>query len=200
MLKILAMATTCVFTLSACGVANTLMAERYRIRHLGFTKQEYRKSPGVLMRASVIAWGAYDEDAKVAAVIDYYTAPEQRLKGESWNQRLGMELDKFFGNLGKSNVKKPVPQKLGRNEALKRVRCLNDLYNELSKKKYRRFRDSRYPLFKAEAQCSAFLSRHSIPMECVGWKISTSEKTEKIGTKILRTYRLRGNLVNRCSS
>ena len=200
MLKILAVTTVCMITLTACGAVNSLMEERFRIRHLGFTKQEYRKSPGVLMRASVIAWGAYDEDAKVAAVIDYHTAPEQRLKGESWNQRLGMELDKFFGNLGKSNVKKPVPQQLGRQEALKRVRCLNDLYNELSKKKYRRFRDSRYPLFKAEAQCSAFLSRNPIPMRCVGWRISTGEKTGKIGTKILRTYSLRGNLVNRCSS
>ncbi len=199
MLKILALAATCMFTLSACGAVNNIM-DRHRHQHLRFTKQEYRKSPGVLMRASVIAWGAYDEDAKVAAVIDYYTDPEQRLKAESWNHRLGMDLDKFFSNLGRSKAPKPVPLKLDRQEALKRVRCLNDLYNELSKKKYRRFRDSRYPLFKAEAQCSAFLSRNPIPTECVGWKISTSEKTEKIGTKILRTYGLRGNLVNRCSS
>ena len=72
------------------------MEERFKIQHLGFTKQEYRKSPGVLMRASVIAWGAYDEDVKVAAVIDYYTDPEQRLKGGKLESTAWDELGKIF--------------------------------------------------------------------------------------------------------
>ncbi len=199
MLKVLVAAGVCIVTLTACGAVHKIM-DRRRHQHLLFTEQEYRKSPGVLMRASVIAWGDYDEDAKVAAIIDYYADPEGRLKPESWNHRLGMDLDKFLSNLGRSKAQRLAPQKLNRQEALKRVRCLNDLSNELSRKKYRVFRDSRYPLFKAEAQCSAFLARNPIPMECVGWKINASRKTERIGTKVLTTNSLSGNLVNKCGS
>ena len=200
MLKILAATAVCMLTLTACGAINSLMEEQYRTQHLRFAKQEYQKSPGVLMRASVGAWGKYNEAEKLAAIIDYYTDPERKLKSENIRYQFGMEVEKVFDNFSSSKFKKPVPQQLGRVEALKRVQCLNSLFGELSKKKFRRFLNIRYPLFKAEAQCSAFLSRNSIPMECVGWKLSTSEKTKKIGTKILRTYSLRGNLVNRCSS
>ena len=200
MLKIMAMATTCVFTLSACGVANTLMAERYRTQHLRFAKQEYQKSPGVLLRASVGAWGKYNEAEKLAAIIDYYTDPEQKLKSENIRYQFGMEVEKVFDNLSSSKFKRPVPQKLGRVEALKRVQCLNSLFSELSKKNFRRFLNARYPLFKAEAQCSAFLSRNPIPMRCVGWKFSTSGTTQRVGTNLVTSHRLRGNLVNKCAS
>ena len=157
MFKIL-VAAVCLLTLSACGAVNTLMEEQYRTQHLRFAKQEYQKSPGVLMRASVGAWRRYDEAAKLAAIIDYYTDPAGKLKSENIRFQFGMDVEKFFDGLSKSKFKKPVPQKLGREETLKRVQCLNGLLKELSKERFRIFLKVRYPLFKAEAQCSAYLS------------------------------------------
>ncbi len=198
MLKILTTGVVCMLTLSACGAVNTLMKEHYRTRHLRFTEQEYEKSPGVLMRASVGAWGKYDEDAKLAAMMDYYTDPEGKLKSGNVRYQFGMEVEEVFDNISGSNLKKPFPQELGRAEALKRVQCLNSLFGELSKKKFRKFLNSRYPLFKAEARCSAFLARHSVPIKCAGWKLASSSKTHRHGTTRVTTYSLKGKLVNTC--
>ena len=191
MLKVIAATVACSLTLSACSTVDALREEQFRTHHLMFSEDEYQKYPGVLMRASLHAWGAYNEEAKVAAVVDYYADPEGRLKPENFRYRIGTSLDKILGG-ALTNVKKPQPRKLKREDALKRIRCMDDLSRKLSK---RTFRETRIPLFAIEARCNAFLSRNSVPMECVSWKIST--KRESWGDGYFDE--LTGYLVNTCA-
>ena len=195
-LKILTMAGACILTLSACGTTSNLGEIKYRTDHLRFEKQEYEKSPGVLMRASVGAWGRYDEAAKLAAIIDYYIDPEQRLKPQSLRFKWGSVMDGLLDGLSGPEFKRPVPQELSPEEAQKRVQCLNDLFVGIAERDPR-FLNVRYPLFKAEAQCSAFLSRNPIPMECIGWELSTSRGTDIFDATMTE---MEGVVVNKCAS
>ena len=201
MLKIVAMAGACILALSACGAVRNLdLGEiHYRTEHLRFEKQEYEKFPGVLMRASVGAWGRYDEAARMAAIVDYYIDPEQRLKPESLRFKWGSALDEALDSLSGSEFEIPDPQELSGLEAQKRVQCLNELYGEISGK-YRELLLARYALFKVEAQCSAFLARNPIPKECIGWKLSASRETHEVGSGVVIASRLTGNVIDKCAS
>ena len=188
MLKIIAATVACSLTLSACSAVDALQEEQFRTHHLRFSEDEYQKYPGVLMRASLHAWGAYNEEAKVAAVVDYYADPEGRLKPENFRYRIGTSLEKILGG-ALTNVKKPQPRKLKREDALKRIHCMDDLSKKLSE------RTIGIPSFAIEARCNAFLSRNSVPMECVSWEIST--KRERWGDGYFDKWT--GYLVNTCA-
>ena len=189
MLKIMAATVACSLTLSACSTVDALWEEQYRTQHLLFSEDEYQKYPGVLMRASLHAWEAYDEEAKVAAVVDYYADPEGRLRPENFRYRIGTSLENILGG---ASTEKPLPRKLKREDALERTRCMDDLATKLSES---RFRESRVPLYTIEARCNAFLSLNSVPMECVGWEVSTER--ERWGDGYLD--KLTADLVNTCA-
>ena len=175
MLKTVAIAGACVLALSACTATSKLSEISYRTHHLMFEKWEYEKSPGVLLRASVGAWGRYDEAEKLAAIVDYYLDPEARLKSDSLRFQWGLGVEKTLDGLSGPEFERPVPQELNHDEAQKRVHCLNELYGLITER-FPKFRLARYPLFKADAQCNAFLARDPIPTECIGWQLSASEE------------------------
>ena len=198
-LKFLVSALAAMITLSACGTIDTLGKTAYRNHHMLFTETEYQDSPGVLMRASMGTWGKYDENAKMAAIIDFYVDPERRLQPDSFNHQLGMKLENIFSSLDGSKIQIPAPRDLSRDEAQERVHCLNQLVKGLEKRKFRQFLSARYPLFKVEAQCNSFLVRNPIPMECVDWEFSASRSTWRAGNNIVTSSNLKGELVNKCT-
>ena len=177
MLKVLTRASLCVLLLGGCTVVDNLAEEKYRLDYLRFTAQEYRDSPGVLFRASLRAWGDYSEEAKVAALIDYYTDPVTRLKSENWRYRFDMQLSR----LEASGAQPPVPQTLDREGALRRVHCINELFRELSRPQYQEFLENWQALIQVEAECNAFLSSQSVPTECVGWDVGPRETRSVLG-------------------
>ena len=184
------------FTLSACGVSQKIAEVSYRSHQLKFEEWEYQQTPGVLMRASVVAWEDYDETEKLAAIVDYYVDPAQRLQSESTRFKWGMAVEQAFH--GKYEI--PLSQELSHEEAQKRVQCLN-VFSSAIPEKHRILKTSRdYPLFKVEAHCNEFLSRNPIPIECIGWQLSTSQSNERVGSTIITRYDLMGKVVNKCAS
>ena len=200
MLRALGAGTACMLLVSACGTFDGSRKEAYRNQELRFSKEEYKETPGVLMRASLGAWGNFGEGAKVTALIDYYADARARLKSKDFFQQLGLEIEGVFDSLSRSKFKLPSPRRLDRKGALKRVYCMNELYRELSKPHFRKFLGQLYPLFKVEAQCNAFVSRHAVQTECLGWRLGTKRTTFRGKKGTVTMDQLEGEVVNRCAS
>ena len=159
-----------------------------------FEKSEYEQHPGVLMRASVGAWGDYDNAQKLAAITDYYVAPQRRLEPDSLRFRWNFGVEQSLDSLSRVQLTLPLAQALGPDDAQRRVRCLDALFGEISAH-HRRFLKARYPLFKAEAQCNAFLAAHPVDAQCIGWDLTPS--TEKFWDA--RIFSLAGHVVDNCA-
>ena len=102
MLKSIVLAIVCLVVLSACSTVKTTVKKindvQYRNQHLMFSEEEYQQSPGVLMRASVVAWNDYNQVSKAVALIDYYANPDKALAPTTFPHKMNFSIEdsRFF--------------------------------------------------------------------------------------------------------
>ena len=197
MLKSIALAIVCLVVLSACTTVKKISDLGYRHHHLMFSEEEYQQSPGVLMRASVNAWNDYNQDSKVAALIDYYDNPDNALAPTTFPHKMNFSVEdsRFFRGSKRGHEDKPEAREMQHEEALRHVQCLDEFHREVSQGP---FSNHRIPLFRVNTYCDDFLAENDIQNECIHWEIEVGEKVHNYGSDTVRETTLEAELVDKC--